>query len=199
MFVRRKDSMNKAIFLDRDGTINIEKNYLYKIEDFEFIPGAIEGMRELSSAGFKLIIITNQSGIARGYYTEDEFKILNDWMLEELRCQGVVIDAVYYCPHLPDASIDKYKKNCSCRKPSLGLYEKAISEYDIDLERSYAVGDKIRDCSICEKTNCQGYLIGNNEKNDIVVAVRNGKYKNIGYAEDLKSAAAKIVEEAKCI
>ncbi|MCR5587732.1 MAG: HAD family hydrolase, partial [Lachnospiraceae bacterium] len=128
--------MNKAVFLDRDGTINVEKNYLYKIEDFVFLPGVIEGLKLLQDAGFLLIIITNQSGIARGYYTEEDFKILNNWMLNKLAENGINITKVYYCPHLPDAKIEEYRRDCDCRKPKLGLFYRAIKEYNIDIGKS---------------------------------------------------------------
>lgn len=187
--------MNKAIFLDRDGTINIEKNYLYKVEDFEFIPGVVDALKVLQNLGYRLIIITNQSGIARGYYSEHDFKLLNDWMKEELRNQGILIDAVYYCPHLPDAKMTNYRVLCNCRKPKIGLYTKAIENFDIDLSKSYAVGDKIRDCSICKESECKGFLIGNNEQSDTIRAVKNGEYRNIQYAENLIEVAKKIMED----
>ncbi len=153
---------NRAVFLDRDGTINADKNYLYRAEDFEFLPGAVEALKLLQDSGYLLIIITNQSGIARGYYTEDDFRTLTEWMLGRLKEAGVNIARVYYCPHLPDAKIPEYRKICTCRKPETGLFEQAIRDYDIDLAGSYAIGDKMRDCAICEKTPCRGFLIGGN-------------------------------------
>ena len=172
---------NKAVFLDRDGTINVDKGYLYKISDFEFIPYVIEGLKLLQDAGYLLIIITNQSGIARGYYSEEDFNRLNDWMLDTLRYKHKIhITSVYYCPHLPLVSpisrkgkseetrevipenLQKYRIHCHCRKPALGLFEKAIRDYEIDLSNSYAIGDKLRDLSICEKSDCKGFLILNN-------------------------------------
>lgn len=185
--------MEKAVFLDRDGTINVEKDYLYKIDDFEFLPGVIEGLKLLQGAGYHLIIITNQSGIGRGYYLEQDFIALNDWMMKELEKDGIYISKTYYCPHLPDAKIEEYRKCCVCRKPALGMYEQARREFDIDLSQSYAIGDKIRDCSICEKTECRGYLIADNEEKNILLKVKTGQYPNIEYALDLLEAAKKIV------
>ena len=185
--------MNKAIFLDRDGTINVDKAYLSKIEDFEYIPGVIEGLRMLQDARFILIIVTNQSGIARGYYSEEDFLKLNNWMLSDLKKKGIKIAQVYYCPHHPNGKIEKYKMDCACRKPKLGMYEKAIEAFDIDLSLSFTIGDKIRDSVICEKTSCRGYLISNLEKENIVDGVKSGKYRNIEYAEDLLTATKKIV------
>jgi D-glycero-D-manno-heptose 1,7-bisphosphate phosphatase len=184
--------MNKAVFLDRDGTINVEKNYLYKIEDFEFLPGVIEGLKLLQDAGYLLIIITNQSGIARGYYTEEDFNRLNNWMLNQLKENGVNISKVYYCPHLPDSPVEKYRKDCDCRKPKLGMFLQAVVDYNIDLCKSFAIGDKIRDCGICDK-ECHGYLIGENESPTIISDVKVGRFDNIKYAKDLMAAASDIL------
>lgn len=192
--------MNKAIFLDRDGTINVEKLYLYKIEDFEFLPGAIDALKKLQEAGFMLIILTNQSGIARGYYSKEDFIKLNSWMLEELKRYEVIISDVYYCPHLPDASIEKYRKTCECRKPKLGMFEQAIIEHNIDLGHSFAIGDKLRDCAICETTKCRGFLIGAQEKDVVIEEVKSGKRRNICYAASLSDCADRIIKtEGGCL
>ena len=189
--------MNKAIFLDRDGTINVEKNYLYKIKDFKFLPGVIDALKQLQQAGYLLIIITNQSGIGRGYYTEEDFRELNTWMLSILKEKGVSITDVYYCPHLPNAQVPEYRKNCDCRKPKLGMYEQAIFDYDIDLNNSYAIGDKIRDCAICNTTSCQGFLIGENESFEMRRAVNEGVFKRVRYAKNLAEAASWICQETR--
>lgn len=186
--------MNKAIFLDRDGTINVEKDYLYKIEDFEFIDGVVDALRLLQDAGYLLIIITNQSGIARGYYTEEDYYTLNSWMIDTLQEQGITISAVYFCPHHPTAAVEKYRIDCDCRKPKLGLYEQAVKDFNLDIGNCFAIGDKIRDCAICNSTPCHGYLIANNEKPEVIEAVKRGEYKNVSYASDLKGAAEKIIQ-----
>jgi D,D-heptose 1,7-bisphosphate phosphatase len=126
---------NKAAFLDRDGTINVDKGYTYKIEDLEFLPGAVEGLKELQKKGYLLIIITNQSGIGRRYYTEKDYKIFMKELYTRLAKQGVKITADYYCPHIPE-------DNCGCRKPKIELVEKAIKEYNIDPSKSIFIGDK---------------------------------------------------------
>ena len=142
---------NKAIFLDRDGTINVEKNYLYKIEDFEFENGVIEALQILQKLGFKLIVISNQSGIGRGYYTKDDADKLFQYMKDELKKNKVEINGIYYCPH--------FKEECNCRKPKLGLFYKAQKDFDIDFSKSYAIGDKLRDVSICNKEKVKGFII----------------------------------------
>ena len=185
--------MNKAIFLDRDGTINVEKHYLHKIEDFEFLPGVIEALKLLQFAGYILIIVTNQSGIGRGYYTEEDFNVLNDWMLNTLKQKQINVSKVYFCPHLPNAKIERYRVNCTCRKPFLGMYDQAIEDFNIDVSKSWAVGDKIRDCAICEKYGCRGYLIADNEKADVINKVKNHEIKNVNYAIDLLECAKLII------
>lgn len=185
--------MNKAVFLDRDGTLNVEKHYLYKIEDFEFLPGVIEGLKLLQEAGYLLIVITNQSGIGRGYYSEEDFNILNHWMLETLEENGVTVNAVYYCPHLPDAQVAKYRKECECRKPKLGMFLQAIEDFEIDLNKSYAIGDKIRDCAICKESSCCGFLIYDNEKPDVIESVKKGEYQRIKYRTNFLNCCKEIV------
>ena len=156
--------MNKAIFLDRDGTINVDKDYLYKIEDFEYVPGAVDGLKKLYDAGYLLIVITNQSGIARGYYKEEDYFSLDEWMKADLLSKGVKIAATYYCPHHPEAKIEKYKCDCKCRKPGTELFWRAQKDFDIDMSKSFAIGDKKRDLSICEEAPVKGILFGEKDK-----------------------------------
>lgn len=136
---------NKALFLDRDGVINVEKNYVHKIEDFEFIDGVFETLRFFQSKGYLLIIITNQAGIGRGYYTEEDFHILNDWMLERFKEEGISITKVYYSPYHPVYGVGEYKKDSLCRKPNPGMILQAKKDFDIDLSQSILVGDKETD------------------------------------------------------
>ena len=131
---------NKALFLDRDGVVNIEKEYLYKIDDFEFIDGIINLCSFYQSLGYKIFVVTNQSGIVRGYYTEDDFAILTTWMIEEFHKSGIIIEKVYHCPHHP-----KISGECECRKPNPGMLLSANSEFNIDLSKSIIIGDKERD------------------------------------------------------
>lgn len=169
----------KIAFLDRDGTINVEKNYLYRIDDFEFMSGVLEGLKKLQENNFLLVIITNQSGVARGYYTEKDINILHNWMINKLYKYGINIDGIYYCPHLPDASVISYMKKCECRKPAMGLYMKALDDlqktYEIDLKNSIAVGDKMRDLSICEFWGIKGFLIDCNQ--DDIKKINNRIYR----------------------
>jgi len=128
----------KAIFLDRDGVINIEKDYLYKIEDFEFIPGVIESLNFLQNKGYLLFIITNQSGIGRNYYSDKDFNILTKWMIEEFSKNGIKISQVEHCPHTPT-------DNCLCRKPNTLMIDNILKNHNIDLDNSWLIGDKNSD------------------------------------------------------
>lgn len=138
--------LKKALFLDRDGTINIDKGYVFRIEDFEFQPGIFELIHEYVSQGYLIFIITNQSGIARGLYSENDYLQLTEWMKEEFRKKGIRIEKVYHCPHLPEVSGE-----CECRKPKPGLIVEAINEYAIDAKNSVMIGDKKRDIIAGEK------------------------------------------------
>ena len=148
--------MKRAVFLDRDGTINVDRGYVHRREDFAFLPGAVDALRKLQDAGYLLILITNQSGIGRGMFTETEYLVFQDWISEALRRQGVYLTAQYYCPHVDE-------DYCDCRKPRMGLFERAARELDIDWNESYAIGDRLRDLSVCEKYGVRGYLVGDTE------------------------------------
>jgi len=131
---------HKALFLDRDGVVNVEKNYLHKIEDFELMDGIVEVCRAYQEQGYLIIIVTNQSGISRGYYTEDDFDCLSEWMVEHFHELGITITHIYHCPH--HESIDGL---CECRKPEPGMFIQAQKEYDLDMSSSVMIGDNERD------------------------------------------------------
>lgn len=136
--------LTKAVFLDRDGVINVEKNYLYQIEAFEFIEGVFKSLNYLQKLGYKLFIITNQSGIGRGYYTKEDFDILTAWMLKEFEKKDIIISQVQCCPHGP-------KDNCHCRKPNTGMIDAILKNHVIDLENSWLIGDKDSDIQCAKK------------------------------------------------
>ena len=150
--------MKKAIFLDRDGTINVEKDYIYKSEDLVFEEGTIEALKTFKNLGYILIVVSNQSGIARGYFTEEDLNIFNNNMNEILKKNGVEITEFYCCPHHPDG-IGEYKKVCECRKPNNKMIEDAIKKYNIDREKSYMIGDKTSDIGTGIKSNLKTVLV----------------------------------------
>lgn len=137
--------MNKAVFLDRDGVINIDHGYTSKPEDFEFIPGVFEMCQTMQASGYKLVVVTNQSGIGRGYYTEETFLHLSQWMKERFLSQGIDISGIYFCPHHPHNAQGEYLQDCECRKPQPGMLLQATRELELDLSRSVMIGDKESD------------------------------------------------------
>ncbi len=159
--------MNKVVFLDRDGTINVDYGYVHELDKLEFVPELMEALKKIQDNGFKLIIVTNQSGIGRGYFSQEEYSRFSEKMLELMKKKGVIIEQIYTCPHTDE---DK----CECRKPALGLFEKAIKDYSVDLSNSYAVGDRLRDLKVCEKYPVKGILYNP----DIDVVNKDDKYNS---------------------
>jgi D-glycero-D-manno-heptose 1,7-bisphosphate phosphatase len=151
--------LKKAVFVDRDGTLNVEKNYLYRIEDFEFIPGVPEAIRRLRERGFLVIVVTNQSGVGRGYFTLAEVDALHRHIQNELKEAGTCIDGFYVCPHHPTEGVGEFRRDCDCRKGAPGLLLEAAAEHHIDLSRSYMVGDKLADVEAGERAGCSPLLV----------------------------------------
>jgi D-glycero-D-manno-heptose 1,7-bisphosphate phosphatase len=137
--------LRKAAFLDRDGVINKDRAYVHRWENFEFLPGVIEGMRRLQDAGYALVIVTNQSGIARGYYSEAQYQALTASLRKELGIQGIQLDGVYHCPHHPQGSVPQLAIDCNCRKPASGMVLQAARELGLSLSDSLLIGDKPSD------------------------------------------------------
>ncbi|PSQ92139.1 MAG: hypothetical protein BRD52_05885 [Bacteroidetes bacterium SW_4_67_19] len=139
------DARQPAVFLDRDGTLNKEVNYLHKVENFEWVPGAPEAVKRLNELGVPVLVVTNQSGVARGYFEEEDVEQLHAFMEEELGKIGATIDAFYYCPYHPNREVEEYRALSHCRKPNPGMFEEAIREWSVDPARSFVVGDKHSD------------------------------------------------------
>jgi len=136
----------KALFLDRDGVINIDHGYVYEIEKFEFTKGIFELLRLFINQGYTLFVVTNQSGIGRGYYSEEDFQMLTAWMLKKLEEEEIFIESVQYCPHHPEANSD-------CRKPKTGMIEAILAEHTIDLKDSWLIGDKQSDIDLAKNAD----------------------------------------------
>lgn len=165
---RNLSNRQKAIFLDRDGTINVYKGFLTRPENFELILGVSEAIRKINKSGYLCIVVSNQPVIARGDCSFDDLKTIHDKMETELGCQGVFVDAIYYCPHHTDKGFvgerPDYKFNCNCRKPKPGLLLQAAKEWNIDLNESYMIGDSDKDIIAGNAAGCkQSYLIKTNE------------------------------------
>ena len=152
--------MEKVIFLDRDGTLNVEVNYLHRKEDLVLLPGVPEALKAFKDQGYRLVVVTNQAGVARGYYTEDDVKELHRYMNELLAGQGAEIDAFYYCPHHPEHGIGKYKVRCHCRKPETGMFERAEQDFEVDKASSWMIGDKLIDIEAGRNYGVRTVLVG---------------------------------------
>jgi D-glycero-D-manno-heptose 1,7-bisphosphate phosphatase len=143
----------KAVFLDRDGVINVERGYTHKLEDFVILPDLIEVLQLLESKGYLLIVVSNQSGIAKGLYKQSDVEVLHAFMTKEFTKNGIKLSEIYYCVHHPDVS------RCICRKPDSLFVEKALARFNIDPSKSYFIGDKERDTAAAEKAGVKGILI----------------------------------------
>ena len=160
--------MKTAAFIDRDGIINVDKGYVHKKEDVSFVPGIFRLCRLLQEKGFKIIVITNQSGIARGLYDVEDFNRLMEWMKVQFAEHGINIAGVYFCPHHPTEGQGEFKKDCQCRKPKPGMLLKAQQELDIDLTESVLIGDKETDIQAGLNAGIKkNFLIGNCTKDQM--------------------------------
>jgi D-glycero-D-manno-heptose 1,7-bisphosphate phosphatase len=134
-----------AVFLDRDGVLNVDRGYAHKPEDIELIPGAAAAVRLLNEAGYYVLVVTNQSGVARGLYSEAAIENVHKHMQDVLKAEGAHIDAFYYCPHHPEGLVKEFAIHCRCRKPEPGMLEQAAQDWPIDLGRSFLIGDRDND------------------------------------------------------
>ncbi len=184
--------MNKATFLDRDGVIVEDIGYPHKIEQLKLIPKSAEAIKILNDNNFIVIIVTNQSGIAKGYFIENDTIIFNNIMEEELKKHDARIDAIYYCPHHPNGIIEKYKIDCNCRKPKSGMLIDAKKDFNINLNQSFIIGDRLTDMEAGKNVGCKC----------IMVLTGNGKYEKknnkIDYiAQDLHDAVEHIIDNKR--
>lgn len=186
--------MNQAVFLDRDGVITQEPPYYaHKLSQLKLIPKAAEAIRSLNEYDFKVIMVSNQSGIARGYYKEEDAERYNQALAQKLAKEGARIDAIYICPHHPEAKVKKYRLECNCRKPEPGMLKMAEKELKIDLEQSFMVGDKSIDIEAGKRAGCRTILVKTGYGSEEI------KQNNVEcnyVAEDLADAASYILGRA---
>ncbi len=148
-----------AVFIDRDGTINEEMGYINHRDRFIIFPFVAESIKIFNSLDFRVIVVTNQSGIARGYFDESLVVGLHDRLINEMKEQNAIIDAIYYCPHHPDVGTGKYHLDCNCRKPRSGMIEAAVKEHEIDLHESYMIGDRYKDILFAKRLNIKSAFV----------------------------------------
>ena len=188
--------MDKVVFLDRDGTINEEVHYLYRPEDFKFLPGVPEALKMLTDSGYKLVVVTNQAGVARGYYSEADVVKLHGYVNELLKPYGTGIHGFYYCPHHPEHGKGRYKTVCGCRKPGIGLFEQAEKDFSVDKSASYMIGDKLLDTEAGQRFGVTSILVGTGYGAELhkEQQEKGEKPSYDHYAEDLSQAAQWILE-----
>ncbi len=194
--------MNKAVFLDRDGVITQEPpHYAHRIDQLKLIPKSAEAIRLLNENGFKVVVVSNQSGLGRGYYQEKDVEIYNGAIKKELGKRDAYIDAIYYCPHHSEAKIEAYRMDCDCRKPEPGMLKRAEKNLNLDLKRSFLVGDKISDIEAGYRAGCQTILVLTGYGSDELQKNANINIKPNYISKDLHTATQiinKILKSLEC-
>ncbi len=165
------DTPQPAVFLDRDGVLNVDHGYVHRIEDFEWVDGALEAVRRLNRAGYLVFVVTNQSGVARGYYDEADVHVLHGWMTEAAERAEATIDDFRYCPHHVEGSVPAYAKECGCRKPMPGMIMNLMMEWRVDPKRSFLVGDKPGDIEAAKAAGIDGYLFAGGNLDEFVAGI----------------------------
>lgn len=186
-----------AIFMDRDGTINEQRGYINHLSRFVLLPGVTEAVRLLNENNFLTIIVSNQSGVARGYFPIDLVDKVHASLRATLKEKGAIIDGIFFCPHYPRGAVERYNSECGCRKPATGLIEKARDSFDIDMSSSYVVGDRHTDIELAHRSNLKGILVETGYgRGEIEYIIPNKPIKPIYIARDLLDAARWIVDRA---
>lgn len=186
---------NSAVFLDRDGTIIEDVGYINDPDLIKFYPETARALKKLKERGLQLAVISNQSGVARGYFDEEMVDKIHDCIKKRLKKHGVEFDHIDYCPHLPDAVIEKYRMECDCRKPKTGMLKKAEKKLNVDLKKSYVVGDKASDLEAGGRAGCKSVLILTGEGKATYQALESLTYACAYVAKNLEEAAEWILRD----
>lgn len=187
-----------AVFIDRDGTINEQMGYINHLSRFILLPGTAEALRLLNRQLYLTIIVSNQSGVARGYFPIDLVEQIHDHMRSLLEKEGAHIDGIFFCPHYPKGNVPEYSMVCDCRKPGTGLIQEACKSFDIDMENSYLIGDRCMDMELAHRSNLKGILVATGYGlGDIEYVLPRSPYKPLHIAENLLHAVRWIIEKEK--
>lgn len=191
--------MDRIVFLDRDGTINEEVHYLHKPSELRILPGVPQALALLKRAGYRLAVVTNQAGVARGYYTEEDVKALHIYMNGILGKEGAAVDRFYYCPHHPVYGTGIYKKKCLCRKPGIGMFQMAEKDFSVDKDHSFMIGDKLLDIEAGKNYGLPSILVGSGYGRELHEQdVRTGAVPTYDfYGDTLLEAAEWIVKKGQ--
>jgi D-glycero-D-manno-heptose 1,7-bisphosphate phosphatase len=163
-----------AVFLDRDGVLNVDRGYVHRPDEFEWLAGAREAVLACNRRGWLVFVVSNQSGVARGYFTERDVRALHDHMSRELAAVGACVDEFAFCPHHPESALPEYRRRCDCRKPRPGMLASLISSWDVDPTRSVLVGDKPTDVEAARAAGVRGYLFPGGRLDDFVLPLLDG-------------------------
>ena len=190
-----ENKLQPVVFIDRDGTINIDGGYINDPDNFIVYPFAPQAIRMLNTHGFLSIVITNQSGLARGFFTKEVMDNIHNKMNNILSQQGAYIDGLYYCPHDPNAKVEKYRATCNCRKPETGLIDSALKDFSIDTNNMYFIGDKHSDIMAGYKAGCKTILVKTGYgKGDLLHKSKNWKVQPDYIADNLLDAVKIILQ-----
>ena len=183
----------RAVFFDRDGTLNIEVGHLRRLDHFEMYSFAAEAVRQVNQAGLLAIIITNQSGVARGYFPEEHVHSANRNLLDHITARGARIDRIYYCPHHPEGPVHEFTRECNCRKPSPGMLQQAAQEFGIQLDKSFVVGDRFVDVEAAHRVGATSILVLTGAGNEELASHSEARQPH-HVAQDAGAAVAWILE-----
>ncbi len=184
-----------AVFIDRDGTINEQMGYINHVSRFILLPGAAESVRLLNGHGYLAIVVSNQSGVGRGYFPIELVHDVHEYMKSLLEKEGAAVDGIYFCPHHPEALVPEYRIDCNCRKPKTGLIEKACEDFDIDMKNSYVIGDRCSDIELADRSDLKGLMVKTGYGlGDIEYVLPNTSFEPVYIAKDLLYAVRWIIE-----
>jgi len=184
----------RAAFLDRDGTLNVERGWVRSSRDLRLLPGAGVAVRRLNEAGFAVVLVTNQSGVGRGLFSEADLTAIHQDLRRRLRRFGATIDAIYYCPHHPTAGAGRYRRRCLCRKPAKGMIERAVHDLDLALSGSYVIGDDVRDLQLATGSALRPILVRTGKGREREATARRLLGRRLLVEDDLAAAVTRILE-----
>jgi D-glycero-D-manno-heptose 1,7-bisphosphate phosphatase len=192
------DKVRPGVFLDRDGTINEQMGYINHLSRFHLLPGVAPAIRQLNELDIPVLVVTNQSGLARGYFPPALLAKVHERLAEELAVEGARVDGIYVCPHHPEAKREEYRVNCDCRKPKIGLFTTAAAEHNIDLSASFVVGDRWSDLKAAAACGATSVLVLTGYgRGDLEYLGPSQKLQPDHVAEDLQAAVAWIISQIK--
>ena len=186
--------MKVAVFLDRDGTINEEMGYINHLSRFKILPGVTEAIKLLNEKGYLAIVVSNQSGVGRGYFPVEVVHQVHNHLEEILKDEGAKLDGIYFCPHYPRGAVPEYSKECECRKPKTGLIEQACKDHDINLSGSFVIGDRITDIELAHRAGLKSIMVKTGYgRGDLEYVLPQRLMKPDHIAEDLLDAVTWII------